>query len=378
MILHHEHKYPKHTQEARLNACDLTPLRYRRMCRSADLRRTRESAIPQEDVDAVIDLIAKHPQIGSVKVHHTLIDHEQAFVSSAFINQAKQEMIRITEMAYRSRREKKKTLEQLLRERQAPNDYQHIQAEYPNHIWATDFLNLRFLGFSLCICVVYDIFTQAYHSILAGAGSDRELAGRCLSDAVRHNGGQAAVLLRRDNGKAFTTHTIQSLLDHLFMQDNPIPPASPWFNGSLESNNSGLKATVKTIGLQQLAADPARFRLARANETNAVAALQQLCNEAFISLNSDISRPKFAMPPQQVMNGNQKPARQRHQAFKERRKQERKERMKAIRRNAFKTGYKSFMAKARLAIRRKLRSISTDELFAFNESTHGRFEAIEL
>lgn len=114
MILTHAHKYSTHTQKARLETCGLTPLQYRRMCRGATLRRTRESAIPQEDVDAVIDLIAKHPHIGSVKAHHTLIDQEKALVSSAFINQAKQEMIRLAEDEYRTRREDEKTLEQLL------------------------------------------------------------------------------------------------------------------------------------------------------------------------------------------------------------------------------------------------------------------------
>lgn len=378
MILMHEHKYSTHTRKARLEACNLTPLRYQRMCRSAALRRTRESAIPQEDVDAVIDLIVEHPQIGSVKAHQTLVDQEQALVSSGFINQAKQEMIRLAEEEYRNRREDQKTLEQLLRDRQQPNDYQHIQAEYKNHIWATDFVNLRFFGFSLCLCVVYDIYTQAYHSICAGSGCDRELAHRTITDAVSNNGGQAAILLRRDNGKAFTTDTIQKLLDHLFMQDNPIPPGSPWFNGSLESNNSGLKATIKTIGLQRLADDSSFSSQARKNETDAITALQELCDKAFTTLNSEICRPKFGMPPQQLIDGNEEQVRKRHQAFKERRKKERKERMKAIRESVFKAGHKSFMAKARAAIRRKLQSMPTNRLFAFNESTHGRFEAIEL
>lgn len=378
MILMHEHKYSTHTQKARLEACGLTPLQYRRMCRGAALRRTRESAIPQDDVDAVIDLISKHPHIGSVKAHHTLIDQEKALVSSGFINQAKQEMIRLAEEEYRTRRENEKTLEQLLRDRQQPNDYEHIQAEYKNHIWAIDFVNLRFFGFSLCLCVVYDIFTQAYHSILAGSGCDRELAHRTITDAVRHNGEQAAVLLRRDNGKAFTTDTVQKLLDHLFMQDNPIPPGSPWFNGSLESNNSGLKATIKTIGLQQLADDPSLSTRARKNEVDAITALQELCDQAFKTLNSEISRPKFGMPPQQLMDGNKDQVRKRHQAFRESRKKERQERMKAIREGSLKIGHQSFMSKARAAIRRKIRNLSTDKLFAFNESTHGRFEAIEL
>lgn len=377
MILTHDHKYPAHSQKDRLQACELTPLRYQRMRRSAQLRRTRESAIPQADVDAVIDLIAQHPQIGSAKAHHTLIDHEKALVSSSFINQAKQEMIRLAEDEYRSRKEAEKTLEKHLRDRRQPNDYQHIQAEHPNHIWAIDFVTLRFLGFSLSLCVIYDIYTQAYHAILAGSGADRDLAGRTLTAAVRHNHGQAALLLRRDNGKAFTTASVQHLLNHLFMQDNPIPPASPWFNGSLESNNSGLKATIKTIGMQRLADNPAPFDQARKHEADAIAALQELSNHAFINLNSEISRPKFGMPPQQLQDGNQDQVRHRHQAFKERRKAERKARMKEIRKSPLRAGHQSFMAKARSAIRRKLRAMPTNQLFAFNESTHGRFEAIE-
>lgn len=374
----HEHKYPAHTQITRLQTLDLTPTRYQRMYRGATLRRDRESAIPQEDVNAVIDLIVEYPHIGSLKAHHTLVDRERGLVSSGFINQAKQEMIRLAESEYSSRKEEEKSLEKDLRDRQQPSDYEHIQAEYKNHIWAIDFVDLRFFGFGLCLCVVYDIYTQAYHSILAGSGCDRDLAHRCITAAVKHNGGESAVLLRRDNGSAFTTDTVQNLLNYLFMQDNPIPPASPWFNGSLESNNTGLKATVKTMGMQRLADDSKFAGLARKSEDDAIKALQGLCDNAFASLNNEISRPKFGMPPQQLIDGNENQTRNRHTAFKEKRKKERKERMKEIRSSSIKTNYKSFMSKAKSAIKRKLSDMPTDKLFAFNESIHGRFAAIEL
>jgi transposase InsO family protein len=336
------------------------------------------SANPEEDIQAAIDLFIEYPQIGAAKARHTLIDREQALISSAFLNQAKQQLSSATEGEYQRRAQDEKFLEaELLARRQNQEDYQHLKADHPNHIWAIDFVAIRFLCFSLCIAVVYDVYSQAYLAIVAGSGCDKELAKEAIQSAVAKNGGLSAQLLRRDNGKAFLTDSIQQLLANLFLQDAPIPPASPWFNGSLESCNSGLKTTIKTHAMQELLLAPQVLKDARQSAQNAIAKLQNLCDTTLKTLNDKISRVKFGMPPAAAHNNQKHQVELRHQAFCEAKRSDRIERMKAIQAAPRRSRLTTYADKVTAVIRRKLKQLSTDQLFILNEIIHGRFAAIE-
>jgi transposase InsO family protein len=136
--------------------------------------------------------------------------------------------------------------------KRAKAEYQHQRATYPNHIWATDFVFLTFLGTPVALCVVYDEFSQAYLSLKVSAQADHQLAKRTLQDAMEQTSTKP-VLIRRDNGKPFITEEYQQLLETAIIKDYPIPPYSPWYNGSLESCNTSLKAAIKTAGMQDMA-----------------------------------------------------------------------------------------------------------------------------
>lgn len=378
MIEANQTKYPDHLRDEFLRCYELTTSRYNRLLKAEALGRVRESAIPEKDIQAAIDLLVEHPQIGAGKAHHTLIDRGEALISSTFINQAKQQLAGMTESEYRRRKQDEKLLEQeLLDRRQKQQDYQHIQADHPNHIWAIDFVAIRFLAFSLCIAVVYDVFSQAYLAIVAGSGCDSSLAERAILAAKAKNGGILPLLLRRDNGKAFITDSIQQLLANLFLQDAPIPPASPWFNGSLESCNRGLKTTIKTHAMQELILAPQAIKDARHSAQNAIAELQNLCDKTLETLNDKISRIKFGMPPAAVHNHQKPQVESRHQAFCEAKKTERKERMKAIQDAPKPHRLVTYMEKVSAIIRSKIKQLSTDQIFVLNEIIHGRFAAIE-
>lgn len=378
MIESDQTKFPDHSRADILTCYGLTPSRYARLLAAEALGRVRESAIPEEDVEAAMDLFIEHPQIGAAKAHYTLMDREKALISTAFLNQAKQQLSITAESEYQRRAQEEKLIEaELLARRQHQQDYTHIQADHPNHIWAIDFVAIRFLSFSLCIAVVYDIFSQAYMAIVAGSGCDKDLAQKAILAAVDKNGGISALLLRRDNGKAFMTDSIQQLLANLFLQDAPIPPAAPWFNGSLESCNSGLKSTIKTHAMQELILAPQVLKDARHSAQNAIAVLQNHCDTTLVTLNDTISRVKFGMPPAAVHNNQKLQVELRHQAFCEAKKSERKERMKAIQAAPKRSRLTTYTDKVTSVIRRKLKQLTTDQLFILNETIHGRFAAIE-
>lgn len=379
LIQAHQAQFPDHPSADRLLAVELNPSDYWHLRNGVRDRKARESAIPETDVAATVAFIVEHPDVGAGRAHLTLVDKEQALVSTTFINDARQEVTRLAEQEYRLRKEQGKLLEADLRARlQTPQDYQHIQADYPHHIWATDFVVLRFLTFQLIVCVLYDIFTQAYLAIQAGTGCDQGLAQRTINAAIAIAGTRAGLILRRDNGKAFLAESFQDNLAAHDIQDAPIPPGQPWLNGSLESNNGSLKTAIKTTAMQQLLTEPAQFQDGRKDINSAVQVLQQTCDRVRVSLNDEIARPKFAMPPAQVLAGQVDATRKRHSRFIEQKKQERTQRMETLRDNADRPDRgKTFLEKVRHAFHEMVKDMTTDYLYIFNETIHNRFQAIE-
>ena len=378
MIAQHENRYSKYQAQDRLNQVDLTVAAYNRFKHSVAERLKRESLIMEEEVGAAVEAIIEYPHIGAGKIHDTLLDQEKAIISTSFLNEAKVQIAWDSEVEYRRRREEEKTIEADLKNRlPSPETYQHIQAEAPHHIWAIDFVNIDFLGFRLCLCVVYDIFSQAYLSILAGNGATEDLACCGLKKAAAFAGCQARSFLRRDNGKAFITESFQELLTSVELTDQPVPHGSPWFNGSLESNNGNLKASIKATGMQAMVNTPEDFKV-RGDIGATLDVLQQTCNTTQRVLNEKISRKKFQMPPQQVMDGKVDETRERHQRFIEKKTADRSARMAKLRQRANRPERnKTFLAKVRQYFKKTVKTMSTDQLFVLNQIIHGRFAAIE-
>lgn len=379
MIEEHDKLFPSFLSKRRLEQVDLSPAAYARLIHSVHERAKRESVIMDDEVEAAVQLIIKHPNLGAEKLHATLIDQEKALISTTFLNDAKQEIARASEAAYTARREEEKLLQAALRKRfELDKHYQHIKAEFPHHIWAIDFVYIDFLGYRFCLCVLYDIFSQGYLSILAGGGCTEDLAVRAIEAAVASVGKRASNFVRRDNGKAFITINYQKLLAGFKITDQPIPPGSPWFNGSLESNNTGLKSTIKATGMQEMANTPDRFEPARKDSRKAHTILQQTCNTTRHLLNETISRTKFGMPPQKVMDNRAEENRQRQEGFIEQKKADRKTRMSKIRKQKKrKEGGKTFIEKVCRMFSKTIKDMSTDHLYVLNQIIHGRYKAIE-
>jgi hypothetical protein len=379
MIKAHEERFVHYSQPERLVQAGLTPTAYSRLKHRSEERARRESVIMEDEVSAAVELIIAHPHLGSSKLHLTLIDQEKSMISAGFLNEAKTQIAEQVEQLYRDREEAARTLESALRDREVLQEpYVHIQPTCPHDIWAVDFVFIAFLGFRLTLCVVYDIFTQGYMSIACGTGCTAELAGEALDQAVTTLGEQPCSFLRRDNGKAFVAESVQAFLASYEIIDQPIPPGQPWFNGSLESNNGNLKNTIKATALQLMATNPRTVGQGRRDVDSAVALLQEVCETTRGVLNVEISRPKFQMPPQAVLDNKITETQARHEQFKTCKTAERAKRMATLRACPDRPERgKTFLDKIGQLFRKKARDISTNTLFAINEIIHGRYAAIE-
>ncbi len=371
-------RYPEHTAAERLLQVDLSPSQYSRLRRWTGERVARQSVIPEEDVAAVVGFIVEHPDVGAERARLTLIDREEALVSCAFINEAKQDVARLCEEHYQKRSEQEKLLEAGLRaRRQSALPYEPVQATRPHHIWATDFVAVQIMAFKLVLCVVYDVYSQAYIAIEAGTACDHQLARRAIEGAIR-NAGATPDMLRRDNGLAFVVQAIQDALAASAIQDAPIPPGKPWFNGSLESNNTSLKDAIKTDALLHLPECPDLFEDGRRSRDAAVAVLQQICDRVRTTLNDHIARPKFGMPPGRVLAGRFDDTRRRHADFVRRKTDERSSRMDQLRSTPDRPAApKTFLEKVGQAFAKRLPHLTTDQLYALNEAIHRRYQAVE-
>jgi transposase InsO family protein len=375
----HGRKYPDHPLAARLEQARLTVSAYRRLCEGFVTQTVRESAIPEADVKAAIEFIIKYPEIGAGKIRLSLLEKELAYLSTAGINEVKQVLTEVAKQKYRQRKENEKLMEaqlhqDLLARRKASN-YTHIRAKYPNHIWAIDFVTITFQGLEFALCPVYDEYSQNYLSLGVGPSADHELACRSLQEAF-DRAPKKPHYLRRDNGKPFLTEPFQLKMG--FILDYPVPPRSPWYNGSLESCNGSLKAAVRAIGMQYMAQNPGIYREDRKSADTALKALVNLAEGARIRLNEEIARGKHGMTPAKVYSGQARAHKDLRQTFIAKKKQQRIKRMADIRaKPARKRPLKTLAAKAQSIGKRLIGRLDTNALFVLDEILHHRFRMFE-
>jgi transposase InsO family protein len=372
-------RYPAHSLEARLEQADLTPSGYRRLRQGLVEQTVRESAVPEGDLQAAVEFFVENPQVGAGKARASLLDQEKACLSTSNLNELKRVLSTQAEALYQRRQEEEKQLEEQLREdlraQRALTAYEHFRAEYPNHIWSIDFSNIKFLGMTFALALVYDEYSQAYLAVGAGCWADGQLAVATFQKALLRSP-QSPVLLRRDNGRPFQTEDFQRLLGAGC--DHPIPPGSPWYNGSLESGNTSLKAAIKTVGMQTMATAADVFRQARQDQAAALALLAKLAERVRIKLNEDISRLKHGMPPIKVFEGRVEETRARQAEFKTRKQQERLNRMADFRTDPDgRRAPQTLRSKMEAMARRIITKMETSALYVLTEALHCRFRLFE-
>jgi hypothetical protein len=373
----HAEQYAQQSQALRLEQLDLSVFGYQRLKKGVRERLARTSQIPEADVEAAIEQFIRHPQIGAQKAHLSLLDREEAMISSTFCNEIKQQL----SMLVGDESEKRRVSSQLAKELEArlsekTQAFDRIHAEAPHEIWATDFLHLSVLGRWLYVCMIYDVYSQCYLAVQVGEVPNRALAEAAIRTAAERTGRRPRYYVLHDNGKAFCCGDYETVLFKLSLSGQAIPPGCPWLNGSLESNNQSLRATILTVGIQDLAEAPSEVRKLGADLPALVRKMQGYCDRARVDLNEAIARPKFGTAPQVVLDGKLRERRQSQEAFVKRKKLERAERMAAVRAGKLSAPHKTLEAKVRAAAQQAFKKIDDEQLYALGQLLQGKMDLL--
>lgn len=373
----HAEKYAEQPQTLRLEQLDLTVWGYRRLQDGVQERSARASQIPEEDVEAAIEEFIRHPQIGAQKAHLSLLDREAAMIGSTFCNEIKQQLSLLVGEESEKRRVSSELAKELAaRLSEKRQVFERIRAEAPHEIWATDFLHLAVLGRWLYVCMIYDVYSQCYLAVKVGEVPNRALAEAAIRAAAQGTGRLPRYYVLHDNGKAFCCGDYETVLAKLSIPGQAIPPGCPWLNGSLESNNRSLRSAILTVGIQDLATAPSEVRNLGDDLPALVRKMQGYCDQARVELNEAIARPKFGTVPQVVLEGKLKERRQGQEAFVKRKKEERAERMAALRAGTLSAKHKTLEGKVKAAAQQAFKRLNDEQLYALGQLLQGKMDLL--
>ena len=372
----HENKYPELTQEERLKCIDRTPGSYNHLCKTIRDRQERETVIPEEDIEAAIEQIINHPFLGGRKGALKLLEDQKALIGETYYKEIKKQLMDLSEEEY-SKRKKVSELKTNQYKRQNVNEehFEKIETTKCHDVWAIDFTELKLLGIRFYVCVVYDLFSQAYLSVIASQTPTMEVAIEAVEQAVHYANAKPSGFILSDNGSQFLSKNYQDLLVRLGLNELRIPAGKPWYNGALESGNRDIKKTILTIAFYKACINPAITRTGVCRE-EIFGFLKVCCGESLSVINKEIPRPKFGTTPLAVLNGDVLKKKQERDAFKSKKKKERMLRMKLVKKGKLNSKKKSFEDKVKAIWKKKSNELSIDKLFAFTELLNQRYAAI--
>lgn len=370
-----EADYPWLSKERMLERLDTTWGSFLHMCRTVRDRRRRESAIPEEDVAALVEQIIAMPFLGGRKGSLKLVEDQKALIGQTIYKDAKGILREEAENELAKRREQSELERNQEDRKQAEDGFVKPVISKPHQMWSIDFTEVKLLGIRFMVCVIYDIFAQAYLALRAAEVADGQLTMDTVEEACAYAGTTPSECLLSDNGGQFESVDYQSLLERLRIQTLKTPPGQPWHNGELESGNRDLKKVIWTEALYCACEDPEITRPG-VSRAKIGSYLQQCCQAAKEKINEQIPRPKFDAVPRAVLDGKLSEMAKRRDQFREVKQEQRRERMAAIKANGQDRKGKPLEDKVKSRWRNAARQMSTEKLFAFNELIHERYDAI--
>jgi len=370
-----EADYPWISKERMLARLDTTWGSFQHLCRTVRDHRRRESAIPEEDVAALVEQIIAMPFLGGRKGSLKLVEDQKALIGQTMYKDAKGVLRKEAEKELAKRREQSE-LERNRRDReQAEDGFVKPVISKPHQMWSIDFTEVKLLGIRFMVCVIYDIFAQAYLALRAAEVADGQLTMDTVEEACAYAGTTPSECLLSDNGGQFESMNYNDLLDRLRIQTLKTPPGQPWYNGELESGNRDLKKVIWTEALYGACEHPEITRPGVSREKIG-SYLQQCCQAAKEKINGQIPRPKFDTVPRAVLDGKQSEMAKRRDQFREAKQEQRRERMETIKAKGQDRRGEPLEDKVKSRWRSIARQMSTEKLFAFNELIHERYDAI--
>ncbi len=199
----------------------------RRVCKVLRLNRNTKRSLKRsrslcDKEQRVIELSEHQARWGYRKVH------ERMKLDGAQIGRERVRLIRQREGLQVRRKQRKK--------RYLGTDAPLLQAKYPSHVWAYDFvMDATECGRRVKILTVVDEFTRESYAV----------APRCsfTSGDVKQELRRLFALhgqpefIRSDNGSEFLARVVRGLLSESGVRAHFIEPGSPWQNGYNESYN---------------------------------------------------------------------------------------------------------------------------------------------
>ena len=371
----HEVDYPQVSKEQRLASLDTTYGSFLHLCRNVRDRRRRESAIPLGDIGSLVEQIIAMPFLGGRKGSSKLIEDQAALIGQTMYKDAKGVLREEAERELAKRREQSELERNRKAREQAKDGFIKPEANRPHDVWSIDFTEIKLFGIRFQICVIYDLFAQAYLALRAAEVADGPLTMATVEEACAYAGTTPSQCLLSDNGGQFESFNYHSLLARLEIATLKTPPGQPWHNGELESGNGPLKKTVWTEALYGACEQPeiSRPGVPRKEILNY---LQQCCQVAKEKINEHIPRAKLDTVPQAVLDGTQQARAKRRQQFIETKRQQRRDHMASIKASEHENQGQSLDEKVQAQWHNIARQMSTEKLFAFNELIHERYDAI--
>jgi putative transposase len=128
----------------------------------------------------------------------------------------------------------------IVRKRERRARPERLQAAYPGHIWAYDFVEDALIdGTPLRILTVMDEFTREGLALDVALTTSAERVIGVLTALVGQHG--APMHLRSDNGAEFVAIAVQTWLAQCGVQTLYIDPGKPWQNGKEERFNGTVR-----------------------------------------------------------------------------------------------------------------------------------------
>lgn len=247
-------------------------LSVRRACALVQIHRStfHYAAQPRDDAAVLAqiqDLVARYPRYGYRRI-------------SALVNQTR----RVNQKRIRRlwRREHLQ-IRRVVRTRTSLPRPARLQATYPGHIWAYDFMEDAVAdGTPLRILTIMDEFTREGLAIdVARTTSAERVIGVLTALIAQH---EAPAHLRSDNGAEFVATAVQLWLAQCGVQTLYIDPGKPWQNGKEERFNGTVRDECLNLHVfGSLAEACVRLSVFRRqyNEERPHSALQYLTPTAF-------------------------------------------------------------------------------------------------
>ncbi len=114
-----------------------------------------------------------------------------------------------------------------------PNLLLQIMPSYLNHVWATDFTELRYRDKRVYVSTILDLFTRQLMGVQVGLRKGSSLTVQTLANALFHY--PRPVIFHSDNGSEYKAKDFLDLLEDCGITISRSRPGCPWENGYQES-----------------------------------------------------------------------------------------------------------------------------------------------